>query len=347
MGVLDGDGKTREAATIKDVARLAAVSPTTVSHVLNGKGRVKAGTRERVLAAARRLDYNPSRAARALRTKRSGSLAFLVPAFEAPAALRGRLTSLDVYMTQATSAAQAAFLHEHALVLLPPTCTVSDLRGLGIDGGIVCDPAADDDLVALFDEAGLPTVTIERQPGRANSPWFVGADNGASTRALLDHLRDRGARRVAMIGVDEPIAWAIECRSAFETWCAAHRQEALAAGTNPHAPGRDDAYFIACRLLDAPDPPDAILALDERYPTAVIRAAGERGLRIPEDLMLATGIDSHGARSAMPAVTAIDIHPDVQGSAAAQLLVARLRGEDAEAPLITPTTLNVRASTRR
>jgi len=333
-------------ATIKDVARLAEVSPTTVSHVLNDKGRIKDATRERVLAAVARLDYNPSRAARALRTKRNGTLAFLVPTFEAPAALRGRLTSLDVYLSQATSAAQAAFVDDHALLLLPPTASASDLHGLGIDGGIICDPAENDDLVGLFDSMKLPIVTIERLPGRAEFEWFVAADNAASTRRLLDHMEDEGARRVALMYVDLPIAWALECRAAYESWSAERDMEPLVAGLSPHDSQRT-AYSVARSLLDLPDAPDAVLALDERFASGVIRAAGERGIAIPTDLMVATGIDSHEARAATPAVTAIDIHPDRQGTAAAAMLVARLQGASVEAPQITQTTLNVRDSTLR
>lgn len=334
------------AATIKDVARLADVSPTTVSHVLNRKGRVGSSARERVLEAVARLDYNPSRAARALRTKRNGTLAFLVPAFEAPAALRGRLTSLDVYMTQATAAAQAAFLDEHCLVLLPPSATASDLHGLGIDGGIICDPAEEDPLVELFESMSLPFVTIECQPGRLDAQWCVGADNDASTRTLLDHMAEMGAQRIAMLGVDLPIAWAKECRTAYETWCVDSDQAPMVANLNPHDPDRT-AFAMAIEMLRAKDRPDAIFASDERFPSGVIRAAGELGLSIPGDLMIATGIDGHESRAATPAVTAIDIHPDVQGSAAVAMLIARIGGTETTPRQTTPTTLNVRKSTLR
>lgn len=333
-------------ATIKDVARLANVSPTTVSHVLNDKGRVKEATRRRVLDAVARLDYNPSRAARALRTNRNGTLAFLIPSFEAPAALSGRLSSLDVYMSEATAAAEAAFAERHALVLLPPTASASDLHSLGIDGGIVCDPAADEPLVALFESIGLPIVTVERDPSRPESPWFVAADNASSTWVLLDHMKDHGARRIALIYVDEPIAWALECREAYERWALDHGMEPLLAGLSPHDPQRT-AYSVAAQVLDDPNPPDAVVALDERFPSGVIQAARDRSLAMPSDLMIATGIDSHGARAATPSVTAIDIHPEVHAATAVAMLVARLRGTPIEAPQITPTTLNVRDSTLR
>ena len=328
------------------MARLASVSPTTVSHALNEKGRVNDATRDRVLVAAERLGYRPSHAARALRTKRNGTLGFLIPSVEAPAAARGLLASLDIYMTLATAAAQAAFREDHALVLVPPTASASDLHRLGIDGGIICDPAADEPLVDLFESMHLPFVTIDRQPGRADSKWFVAADNGASTTLLLDHLEERGARRIALISVDAPIAWALDSRAAYDAWVAARGMPPLVAELSPHDQQRT-AYTAAISLLDDPDPPDAVIALDERFPPGVIRAARERHLAIPDDLMLAIGIDNPRAAASTPSVTAIDIHPHLQGIAAVEMLLARLRGTPTQAPRITRATLHVRDSTRR
>ena len=163
---------------------------------------------------------------------------------------------------------------------------------------------------------------------------------------MLDHLAQAGARRIALLTVDLPIAWAIECLEAYESWCAENDREPLVVPANPHMPG-EDAYSRASALLDASDPPDAILASDERYPSGVIRAARERDIRIPAELMVATGIDGHEARQASPAVTAIDIRPALQGALAAEILIARLAGTPVQAPRTTPAKLHIRASTKR
>jgi DNA-binding LacI/PurR family transcriptional regulator len=249
-------------------------------------------------------------------------------------------------MTQATAAAQTAFAHDHALLLLPPSVTAPDLHAVGVEGGIVCDPQTNDTLVTVLEELGLAVVTIERDLGRPDNEWYVCADNRSTTRELLEHMADRGAKRIGFLTVDLPIAWAAECLDAYEAWCAETDREPLVVPTNPHVPGAD-AYSRTSELLDGPNPPDAILASDERYPSSVIRAADERGIRIPAELMLATGIDSHEAREASPAVTAIDIQPAIQGAAAAELLVGRLRGDPVERPRTTPARLHVRASTTR
>ncbi|MGH2804253.1 MAG: LacI family DNA-binding transcriptional regulator, partial [Thermoleophilaceae bacterium] len=178
--------------TIQDVAARAGVSPTTVSHALNGKGRIDPATRERVFAAAERLGYRASRTARALRTRRTGAIAFFVPSFERPPTQTQMLT-LDIYMNQASAAARAAFARDHSLLLIPPITTAGELDGLGVDGGIVCDPLRDDPVVELFEQLELPVVTIERHPGRPESVWHVRADNEGDTLRLLEHLAQAGA----------------------------------------------------------------------------------------------------------------------------------------------------------
>lgn len=101
----------RRRATIRDVAAHAGVSTTTVSHALNGKGRIDPTTRDRVLSAAAEFGYRASRAARALRTRRTHAIAFLVPPFER-APTQTEMLGLDLYMKQASAAAQAAAARE-------------------------------------------------------------------------------------------------------------------------------------------------------------------------------------------------------------------------------------------
>ena len=126
--------------TIRDVAAAVGLSPTTVSHALNGKGRVDPATRDRVAKTAKQLGYRPDRTARRLRSGRSGAIALLLPFVERDIA-RDEMLALDYYMHLARAAAQAAFVRGHPMLLTPPLRDIDDLRDLGVDGGVVCDPA--------------------------------------------------------------------------------------------------------------------------------------------------------------------------------------------------------------
>lgn len=331
--------------TIRDVAAAAGVSVATVSHALNGKGAVDPATRARVKQTATRLGYRASRAAQALRSGRSGTIAFVMPSVGAVSEEREML-SLDYYMQLASGAAQVAFAGRHPLLLPPQVETVDDVRELGVDGAILSDPARDDPRIALFEALELPLVTIERDLGRPHHRWYVEGDNRGNMRLLLDHLAAAGGRRIALLCADSAWSWSAESEAAYRAWCAEHDRVPLVEPTSLRHVGTS-AYDRACALLDRDDRPDAIVALAERYATGVVRAARERGLRIPEDLLVAGGIDSHQAAEGDPPITVIDLQPALQGAAAAALLVALTEGEQPEAPRITPSRLRVRASTQR
>jgi DNA-binding LacI/PurR family transcriptional regulator len=320
--------------TIRDVASAVGVSVTTVSHALNDKGRVEASTRERVRSTADRLGYRPDRPARRLRSGRNGTLALLLPSVERDVAADD-LGALDYYLDLAGAATRAAFAAGHPVVLTPPLGTADDLHDLGVDGGIVCDPVRSDQRVAFFDALGLPVVTIERDPGRPERPWVVRADNEGNMRALLDHLAAAGAERIALLVASGGWGWAEETAAAYAAWCADH-------GRDPLIEEARSGHEAASRLLEHARP-DAIVSLTERHTNGVLRAATERGLRIPEDLRVAAAVDSHQARDA--GVTAIDLRPHAQGEAAIALVLERLNGERREQPLITAAELHVRGST--
>jgi DNA-binding LacI/PurR family transcriptional regulator len=328
--------------TIHDVAAAVGLSPTTVSHSLNGKGRVDPATRERVARAAEQLGYRANRTARRLRSGRSGTIALLLPFVEADVA-QDEMLALDYYMHLAGAAARAAFATGHPVLLTPPLRGVDDLRDLGVDGGVLCDPVRDDHRVALFAEAGLPAVTVERDPSRPENPRVVRSDNEGNARALLDHLADAGARRIALLASGGGWAWADETEAAYRAWCADAGREPVLERASMRTQERS-AYEAAGRLLDR-ERPDAIVAQAERYTPGVLRAARERGLLVPQDLRVAAAVDSPQARDADPPVTAIDLQPDVQGAAAAEMLVAILGGDEPAAPCMTEAELRVRAST--
>jgi DNA-binding LacI/PurR family transcriptional regulator len=327
--------------TIRDVASAVGVSVTTVSHALNDKGRVDASTRELVRHTADRLGYRPDRTALRLRSGRNGTLALLLPTVE-PDVGDDELGALDYYLYLAGAATRAAFAAGHPVLLTPPLETADDLHDLGVDGGIVCDPLREDQRVEFFETLGLPVVTIERDLAHPDRPWVVRADNEGNTRALLDHLLANGARRIALLIATGGWGWAEETTAAYRTWCAEHDREPLIEEACMRSDERN-GYEAALRLLDGARP-DAIISLAERFTNGVLRAAAERDLRVPEDLRLATALDSHHARDAD--VTAIDLRPHAQGEAAVSLLLERLAGDRRDGPLITPAALRVRTSSR-
>jgi DNA-binding LacI/PurR family transcriptional regulator len=318
------------------------VSVTTVSHALNGKGRVDPATRARVAQVVHRLGYRANRHARGLRLGRSGTVGLLLPV--SGDARSDETLRLDFYMRLAGAAAATAFSREHALTLLPPVVAGTGLRGLTIDGGIVADPSRHDQRVSALEDLGLPVVTIERRLERPGDPWFVASQTDANTRLLLDHLAAQGARRIALLIPRADWGWAAETLNAYESWSQEHGLPQLAVPVAMR-PGEERAYQAAGRLLASRTPPDAIFAVAARFVRGVLRAAREGGRQVPAELLVAAGVDGAHAREGDPPVTALELHPERQAEAAVEMLLARLNGDQAQAPTYVPATLHVRAST--
>ncbi|WP_028921717.1 LacI family DNA-binding transcriptional regulator [Pseudonocardia acaciae] len=331
--------------TIREVANEAGVSITTVSHALNDKGEVDPATRRRVVDVAERLGYRASAAARALRGGRSGTITLMVPATGSdPADIE--MLSLDYYMRLAIGAAQRAFLAGCSLLLAPRPTNLRELRQLNTDGAIICDPGRADPRVDAFAEWGVPVVTVERDQGRPDAGWFVAGDNRNDTGRLLDHLAAAGAERIALLAPEPDWAWAAEATDAYSEWASRRGRDVIVEQTSMSDLERS-AHDRASALLRSPRRPDAILALAEHQAAAAARAARELGVRVPGELLIASGVDSHPLVQHDPPITALDLRPELRGGAAAELLLARVEGDRTASTRVIPGELIVRASTTR
>jgi DNA-binding LacI/PurR family transcriptional regulator len=326
----------RRTATVRDVAREAGVSVATVSYVLNGKGRVGEATRRRVLETVARLEFRVDPRGRALRVGYSDSVGLLLPPV-APHQGPQSFTAISFYSEFAAAAADAAFEHSHALVLLPQPASERDLASFGLAGLLICDPVHGDPRLAMADGLELPVVSIEPDPqARDGRPGgWVGAANARNTRALLEHLGERGARRIALIAPPVEWAWVLETRREYLRWCAETACEPAALPTG-------DPTGLAQLLRQ--HRPDAILALSENAAAAAIRIAGEQGLRVPSDLLVASGVDGAIAQLHDPPITAMDLLPRRQAALAVERVLALAAGKSPGPPIVVEGELRVRES---
>jgi DNA-binding LacI/PurR family transcriptional regulator len=329
---------------IKDVAIAAGVSATTVSHALNGKGRLPPGTRERVHRIAEELGYRPNATARHLAGGKTGVLALAVsPGAGTP----DTLSDFAYFMQLMTAATAAAFERGYALVLAPAQSDGARWLSVDIDGAIVIDPVPDDPQVQALRDREAPVVTTGRVPGEeAASPW-VDNDHGAATRSVLDHLARRGARRIALVMPPATISYVLDVRTAYAAWCAARGAEPLIAVAGKNLT-EGAGYLAGQELLELPERPDAIYATLDRLALGVLLAAQAKGVRVPVDMLVAGNTDSEAGRWARPSLTALNLHPEQIGHHAVELLVDLVEGRQPANPrILVPTRLIARGSTRR
>ncbi|MFI7067651.1 LacI family DNA-binding transcriptional regulator [Kribbella sp. NPDC050124] len=327
--------------TARHVAREAGVSVTTVSDTMNGTGRLSAKTRERVLAVAAELGYRPRASARRLREGRSGQIglycSFLT---EIPAGMAG----MGYYMALAMGAAEVALERGLGMVLLPTGLTPDALGAIDVDGLVVADPVRDDEGLRVLSELGLTVVTVGRDPTPgAHHAGCVRTDDRRDMQMLLDHVAARGARRIAFVRADIEAEWTEQLTVGYREWCsargAAERIERIPV--NPEA-----AAETAIQLLDQLDPPDAIICGLDGGAAPVVRAVQERGLRVPEDLLVSSCVDGPLMTASAPAITSIDLQPAEVGRRSAALLASILEGAaPRDREQVLETRLIVRAST--
>ncbi|MBE1559326.1 LacI family DNA-binding transcriptional regulator [Nonomuraea africana] len=328
---------------IRDVAEVAGVSATTVSHVLNGKGRVDAATRARVTAAAERLGYRPNSNAKGLRSGRADTIGLLLPV-GADLEQAHHVLAVEFYLTLAMNTVEAAFEHDQALLQLPPLRGLDDLRRFSVDGGIVVDPLPLDTRVAMFNELGVPVVTIGRDILRTQDPWWVAADSAGSTGMVLDHLAEAGARRIAMLSVDIGWSWFADAQQTYREWAGRRGIEPILVLARPDKL-ESSAVAAAAEVLD--HRPDAVYVPPQWLASGLLRVARERGVDVPGDLLVSVGVDSHLARTSEPPLTAVDLDPASTARQAVDLLIHRIEGGEPAGPRLIPTTLHSRASSLR
>lgn len=320
--------------TIRDVAQAAGVSITTVSDALSGNGRLPPATRSRVAAVAGRLGYRANPAARSLRGQRVGSIGLYLP---------DDAGNFAYYLELAGGAASEALAHGLALTLIPRCPDPALLTAFPVDGFAAVDPVAGDPVVRAFSQLGVPVVTCERDltPG-AEHTGRVEGDYRPAITSLLDHLAAEGADRVALIAPGSETAWGQELRAAYRAWCCASRRPQLLYDV-PFPGSPELVHDAAMGALRADPAPGAVVSGIDGGAIGALVAAAEFGRLVPEDLLVASCVDSPALRTCRPAITGLDLRPGEMGRRLAALLHALLEGT---LPAGTVQTVQPRLITR-
>ena len=331
--------------TISDVARQAGVSVTTVSHALNGRGQVDPATRQKVEEVAREMGYTPNRHAQKLRGGGSSMIALMS---SMPFAVAGGPSRLGFLMEVASVAAASALERGMAMVLVPPLESGQrSLDFLDVDGVLLIEPSAEDKQLRDLVARGLPVVSIGKPGGTAfDQVPYVDLLSGQTVAMLLEHLQARGARHIAMImGAAQRNSYA-QAELAYQQMVQASGMEHIAVRVDEgkgEAGGRD-----AARILLAAHPQiDAFLVLVDVFAVGVAQYLQQTGLRVPQDIKLATRYDGIRARTCEPSLTAVNLHLDQVAKLAIELLFERMRRSSQRLVALSPMPeLVARASTK-
>lgn len=329
--------------TLADVARLAGVSKTAASLVLNERPntRLAAGTAQRVRDAARQLDYRPNPSAKSLRTGTTRTVGVI---------------SIDVITTRYASAMIAGALEvtratDHTLLISESN---GDAEQMGDAIEAMLDRRADGILFAgmaakMLELPRLPPrtrVLLVNGTGSRGEPAVLPQEHEAGV-AVAEELLRAGHRRIAIVGhptVDLfPASTSVTIGSRLNGIRAAFAR----AGVEP-ALRLDDldwepdrGFVLTERVLEQSPGVTALLCMNDRLAFGAYQALQEHGVRVPEEMSVASFDDDELARLLRPGLTTAAIPYQEMGRRAMAMLLA---GESPEDPVLVPMPLRRRGS---
>ncbi|PWD51652.1 LacI family transcriptional regulator [Serinibacter arcticus] len=324
------------APTLDEVAREAGVSRSTASRAINGGNRVSPAAQAAVDAAIAHLGFVPNRAARALATSQTGSIALVIPEpddkFLSDPFLLGVLRGVSGALSGTET--QLVLLINHANQ--PEGQMSRYLRAGHVDGAIITSPHAGDHLED--DLRGMRNVVFIGRPFRSEGIAYVDVDNVEGGRLATRTLLDAGRTRIGTISGPTDMTAGLDRLQGFTDALGAVDlpTDAVESGDFTAA----GAEAATHRLLDRRPDLDALFVASDSMAVGVRIALADRGLRVPEDVAL-VGFDNLGAATAMtPRLTTVDNPLVEMVDAATRRLLARLgSGEDVGENLVLPPTL--------
>lgn len=326
--------------TVYDIAKIAGVSVATVSRVLNNFSMVKSTTRQAVLAAADQLHYQYDRYPVTLAV-RDRLLVANLPSLSNP-------FYSDIIIGAQLAALRNGFnllINQQELFESNINSFIKMLGSVGAAGVIVINSME----MSLMDVLAEQTCVVQccEFDEKTNRYSYVGIDDDAATTNVMEYILSTGHRKVALLSGPPKYKYSIHRKRAYLSTLEK-------AGIEPrndwiiHIPDVDFhmALSAASKLLSGPERPTAIFTVSDIYAAAVIRAAKEANLRVPEDIAV-TGFDNVNiSETVTPSITTVSQPRHQMGYLACELLVERILTPEAPTQqILLNTELIIREST--
>ncbi len=312
-------------ATMKDVADLAGVSTTTVSHLLNGTRYVSPDLSERVLEAIKELKYRPYGIARSLRRKESRMIATVIPDNTNPyfAEIARRLedscfdAGYNVIVCNSDGSPEKEFRYLELLL------------EKGVDGIVFVATGRDPDSIEMLREQRLPLVVVDRDVEFTGGDTVL-IDNTYGGTIATEYLLEHGHRRLGCISGPCGLRPSMRRVSGFLSAAASYGitvpEDSIVAGSFTSASG----YEALLQVLGRDDPPTGVFVCNDMMAVGAICAAQELGYTIPHDLSLVGYDGIELTRYTSPPLTTVEQPFQRLADRTIELLLSRIADPDYE-----------------
>lgn len=310
------------AVTIKDVAALAGVSPSTVSRTCKNNPSISEETKERVRKAMAELGYEPNFQASNLASQNSRTIGIILPAsakevyensfyLEAIQGISHYCNGRQYMTTIVTGQDEAEILN----------AVRSMSRSGKVDGFIILYSKKEDPVIDYLFNEGLLYILIGKATQYTNQTIYIDNDNLLAGREATEYLYQLGHRRIAYLGSDSSLMFSADRKAGYQLALASHQlpvRPQYCVEVKNVSENNEEAIR---GLLMQKDRPTAILVSDDILAVSLERVCLENHLAIPEDLSIISFNNSLFARLTSPQLTSIDIGAGQLGSEAASQII--------------------------
>lgn len=333
--------------TIYDIARVAGVSKSTVSRVLNKQTNISPEAREKVQKAIDELNYQPNKLARALTS--SGFDAIMVISTRSTKTTAGNPFFSDVLHAITAKAEEESF----DVILQTSKSSEDDLlkcenkiKQKMVKGIIMLSSPANEAFFPRLDEYGIPVVVIGKVAGDFRNIYSVDTDNFSDSLALTDAFIKNGHRKIACLHAPLDYHVSVDRLAGYKASLKKHgiaiRPDWIIDGGYTH----ESALAASSQLLSGNNPPEAVFATDSMKLLGLYRAAEALNLKIPEQIAVAGYSDPMLSLILTPAPGGFDIPTRKLGEESCDLLFKRIAGNAVPQRVIVETHLSLTPSLR-
>jgi DNA-binding LacI/PurR family transcriptional regulator len=329
-------------STLHDVAKLAGVSARTVSRVVNEEGGYGPDVHQRVLAAINKVGYRPNRLARALITRRSGTVGLVVPDMTDPYFAE----FADTVQQAAQAHGLTMFIAQHRGEIEATKAILDSMASFAVDGLIVFTPQGDLSAVLAHAAAGVPVVLIDQAVEAPNVVSLVSAIAQGAEDAVC-YLAKTGRRRIAMIANSESVRSSIQPRREFGYQRGLHLSglpfdESLVVRDLPSIRG---GLASAQTLIDRNVDFDALFAYNDSMAIGAMQALSAAGIAVPGDVAVVGFDDIAMCEALVPPLTSVRLDRAAISREAIRLLKELRTGDSKpQRPVQIETELVIRSS---
>ena len=331
--------------TIKDVARKAGVSVSTVSLVINNKPGVTDATRQKILKTIDELNYHPHHFARGLASKRKGNIGFILTTYH--------FSRAEPFYTRIFLGSELEARNHNYYILLTTVESKFSRKDIprfllekNIDGVILAGkiPAG---LIGYLNRFDLPVIYIDYVPPKGKSLAIL-MDNVDGAIQAVTHLNEKGHKKIAFIGGDISHP-SIGAR--LEGYKSALKKNRIPVSENLIFTSASDTttqsgYEMTCHLLEQKTPFTAIFAANDAMAFGCMKCLREKHIRIPDQVALVGFDDVEIASQMEPKLTTVRVNKEDMGALAVKTMVDIIHSERMlQGKFLVPVELVVREST--